>query len=344
MIMQAVKIVSLLVLMGLGGYAALSDMQTGRIPNKVLAAATVYAVFSDVIQYGILADDLRVLFLGNMVILIATALLLFFTHSWAGGDCKLLCVLSLLYPASCYWTYQGQAITLIFTVGIAFFFGYLYLVGLYLRSLLKKQVRISPQYLKKSLANFLVSYLRTLLYLTAIHLLYFAIGTNLPKLGTFTWFAIDFCVAWGLGSVRILQKPHICLVVLVFDIILSVLLQTFPLGTSILPYLFVLLVVFVKILLAKQNYQTIPTAQVKKGMILSTATTIQFLQSRVKGLPALSTEDLRSRLTQQEAESVHRWEHSATGKPQVVIVRKIPFAIFIFLGFVLYFVIWSVLG
>ena len=233
--------------------------------------------------------------------------------------------------------------TLIFAAGAAFLLGYLYLVGLYLRALLKRQVRVSPTEFKKSLSTFLVSYLRTLIYLTAIHLLYSLIGAKLPPLGTLTWFAIDFGIAWSLSAIRVLQKPVICLWVLGMDVALSVLLRTFPLGTSVLPYLFVLAVVLVKLLLTGQNYQTIPTAQVQKGMILSTATTVLFLQSRVKGLPKVSTEDLRSRLTQQEAESVRRWEHSATGKPQVMIVRKIPFAIFIFLGFVSYFVIWSVL-
>lgn len=338
------QIVSLLVLVGVGIYASLSDGKTGRISNKVLGIASLYALFSDVVQYGILEKDLRAPFLVNMVILAAISLLLFFTHSWAGGDCKLLCTLGLFYPASCYWAYQGQATTLIFAVGIAFFSGYLYLVALYLRSLLKKQIRISLPRFRKALSAFLLSYLRTLVYITAVHLLYSLFDTKLLPLGTFSWLVIDFCIAWGLGSIPVLQKPVVCLLLLGIDVALSVLLGSFPLGTSVFPYLFVLVIVSVKILLTDQNYQVIPTAEVQKGMILSTATTLQFLQSRVKGLPELSTEDLRSRLTQEEAESVRRWEHSAMGKSQVVIVRKIPFAVFIFLGFVLYFVIWSVLG
>ena len=51
------------------------------------------------------------------------------------------------------------------------------------------------------------------------------------------------------------------------------------------------------------------------------------------------TEDLRSRITSEEAESIHRWEKSAGGKPYVVIVRKIPFAIFIGIGTLAFLII-----
>ena len=90
------EILSLLVMGALGVYSSLSDLQTGRISNKVLAAASIYALVADIILYGMLADDLRLLFISNIVLLTGIAMLLFFTHSWAGGDCKLLCVLGLL--------------------------------------------------------------------------------------------------------------------------------------------------------------------------------------------------------------------------------------------------------
>lgn len=98
-----------------------------------------------------------------------------------------------------------------------------------------------------------------------------------------------------------------------------------------------------RILIATQSYQVIQTALVRPGMILSTASSMQFIASRVKGLPGISTEDLRSRLTEEQAESIKRWEHSAKGQPQITIVRKIPFAIFISLGFVLYYLLWRVI-
>ena len=43
-----------------------------------------------------------------------------------------------------------------------------------------------------------------------------------------------------------------------------------------------------------------------------------------------------SYITEEEAESIRRWETSRYGQPEIVIVRKIPFAVFISIGAVLY--------
>ena len=86
----------------------------------------------------------------------------------------------------------------------------------------------------------------------------------------------------------------------------------------------------------KYNYQAIPTSKVKAGQIMSLATIMEFKPSKIHGLPTGQTEDLRSRITEGEAESIHRWETSSTGKPYVIIVRKIPFAVFISMGTALF--------
>ena len=64
--------------------------------------------------------------------------------------------------------------------------------------------------------------------------------------------------------------------------------------------------------------------------------------SITKGLPQISTEDLKSRLTSEEIESINIWA-KATHTEKLTIIKKIPFAIFISIGFISYFIIWSVL-
>ena len=97
-------------------------------------------------------------------------------------------------------------------------------------------------------------------------------------------------------------------------------------------YALVLVVMFTTWIASKYSYESIPTTEVKPGMVLSKSTVILFGPSRVKGLPQNSYEDLRSRLTEDEAAAVCRWATSKYGKPSVVIIRKIPFATFIALG------------
>ena len=101
-------------------------------------------------------------------------------------------------------------------------------------------------------------------------------------------------------------------------------------------YLLVLVVVALRSIAEKYNYKTIPTAEVKQGMVLSYGTVLLFTPSKIKGLPASTTEDIRSRISDEEAKNILRWENSKYGQAQITIVRKIPFAIFITVGTVVF--------
>ena len=80
--------------------------------------------------------------------------------------------------------------------------------------------------------------------------------------------------------------------------------------------------------------------KIKKGMILSTVSSMLMQNSRVRGLPGISMEDLRNRLSEDEVSSIKRW---AEGRniATISIVKKIPFAVFLAMGFACYFAIWS---
>ena len=89
------------------------------------------------------------------------------------------------------------------------------------------------------------------------------------------------------------------------------------------------------------NYEWIRTSDVKAGMILSYFAIQQFYGSRVKGLPVSTDETTKSRITQEEADSIKRWEKSKYGKAQIMVVRYIPFAVFILIGMITYLIgVW----
>ena len=88
----------------------------------------------------------------------------------------------------------------------------------------------------------------------------------------------------------------------------------------------------------KYNYEWVKTSEVKSGMILSYFAVQQFLCSRVKGLPESTDETTKSRITQEQAESIHRWEKSKYGKEYIMVVRYIPFAVFVLAGLITYLV------
>ena len=69
---------------------------------------------------------------------------------------------------------------------------------------------------------------------------------------------------------------------------------------------------------------------------------MQFTRSRVKGLPEETSEDMKSGITEEQAEAIRRWKDSKYGKETIIIVRKIPFAIFIFLGTVVFLTVRTI--
>ena len=87
------------------------------------------------------------------------------------------------------------------------------------------------------------------------------------------------------------------------------------------------------------NYKEINVSELRPGMILSAQTVIGFAPSKVKGLPDTTFEDMRSRLTKDEVDSINRWKDSKYGSEKIVIVKKLPFAVFIFIGMIAYFII-----
>lgn len=100
--MIIIEILLLIALAAVGVIASITDIREGRIYNKLLLKFLVVAFVLDAIYYGYFARDLFYLFILNFGIIALISLVLFYTHSFAGGDCKLVLVMSMLYPANYY--------------------------------------------------------------------------------------------------------------------------------------------------------------------------------------------------------------------------------------------------
>lgn len=103
--------------------------------------------------------------------------------------------------------------------------------------------------------------------------------------------------------------------------------------------IFVLALMAFRSVSEKYNYEEIKVEDLKPRMILSFGSVIKFYSSRVKGLPKNTTETTDSRLTLDEVESIKRWSKTKKGEGTITIVRHLPFAPFIFLGELLFFIL-----
>lgn len=319
-----------------------SDVREGVIYNKILVAFSAAAVLIDCIYYGYFARDLLLDFLLNLLIVSVVILYLFYSHSFAGGDCKMTIVLALLYPARYYLVYGNSILTLVFAIGFAIFAGYIYLLVSSIKAIVTKKVEFTFDYAKRFLSNFLKSYFSAMVYIVLMNCLLILCD----RLGVIinVWVSRCICmmVAWCVGRYAIFKKLFLLVPTLIVAIVLSVATKTMPISLNPENYTLVLILLFCQMTIRTTIYEKVQVDQLKKGMILTTFSSVLMQTSITKGLPSVSTEDLKSRLTADEIESIKIWA-KATHTEELTVVKKIPFAIFISIGFMCYLAIWGIL-
>lgn len=330
------------VLLALCVVNSISDCTKGVIYNKVLLWISIFAVLADGLYYGFFVTDLLKEFLLNLAIVTTISLILFYTHSFAGGDCKFTIVCALLYPARFYVVYGKTNLTLIFAICIAMFLGYAFLVIAAAAGLVTRRNKISGNYIKAYLLNFLKSFVFATVY---ISLLVIAAEVFQQKVFDFNvWILRILCItlAWCVGKFSFFKKWYAVIPAYAVLVFLCVWKKTLPFSTDFGSYAFAFLLMICQMIGKTNLYYDVPVCEIKPGMILSTMSSAIMQGSRVRGLPGLSREDLRDRLTEEQVDSIIRWARSRQIEV-LAVVKKIPFAIFISLGFLCYFLIWSVI-
>lgn len=324
----------------LGIYATISDCVTGIIKNKVVLGCVVYAILLNIIYFGFFANDIIVDYALNNAIIWCIILALYFSDTWAGGDCKMSIAIAMLYPARCYFVLNGQITTLLMIIIFAFIFGYVYLAIDAVICLLTRRIVLTKKYVMNSLFRFFTSYFTALVYITGLSLL---LQTVLPPqytLNPVLVFAVYMCIAWLVSAKAVFQNKYILGGVAIIDVIICSIYRIIPLSTDYRIYLIMIILLLLQIIIRLRNYQTLPASKIQPKMILSTASSLLLAQAKPRCIKELSKENLGSRLTIEQAEAIRNWGRQ--NGMNLTIVRKIPFAGFIFLGSIVYFIIWSV--
>lgn len=337
------ELIYLLIMISLCVVVIKSDLFEGMVYNKTLLIYGVIAVALDIVYYGFFQREMVIPFLINSLVVSITALILFYTHCFAGGDCKLLMILVLLFPANCYMTYGNSLITMVFTIGFAVFYGYFYLLVSSLYLLIKKKNSMSMSYVRNSLFVFAKSFFCAMIYISGVNLIIRLIA--MQGMNISVWIIRIICIGCSLlvGKKPIFRKKWMLSIGIVIDILLSIMLKMIPFSIHPENYILVIALLICQLTIRTSLYEEIPVEELKKGLILSMGTSMMMQSSRIRGLPGISSEDLRDRLTEVEAESVKRW---AKGKKieKITTVRKIPFAAFIACGFISYWMFWGILS
>lgn len=324
------------------GFATYIDFKTGLIPNKLLFISGVAALAADIVYYGIFAADCLECFLMNLVVTIVLSLLLYGYHFWGAGDSKLVMFIVLAMPARYYIDSQISIPTLTITVyTFAIAFVYLMFESVILGIKQKNFFRLEKKLTLKSVGEVIKNYFISYAYIFLIGFAEMMLLSDSQLNNGYIAPLLNFFIIFTIFSFDFLKKWYIVTLITIADIVLYIVF--FSTMENYLPSAFNILVIAVVLIFRshaeKYNYQTIKTSDITPGTVLPLSTILLFQESRVKGLPTTTTEDFRSRISKEEAESIKRWENSKTGKHEILIVRKLPFAVFITIGTIAFLVL-----
>lgn len=321
-------------------YLTYCDFKTGLIPNKVLAVSGAAAFMLDFIYYTVFMREFAVGFLINFGVTSLISFLLYCFHFWGAGDSKFVIFIVLCIPLRFYNKNDLMSFPSVNIIVQTFAIAFLYLVaesvilGIIHKNFFDLKNNITLKSILRTIYTYILSYLYIMFFNAVESILFkYVLISNkyiAPLMNFFIIIVILNCEKF--------KKWYLFIVVLVLNI-LAIIVNIQTLNDYILSpinLLIILLVITFRQFADKYNYKTILTNTVKKGDVLTVSTVMLFRNSRVKGLPEVTTEDFRSRISAEEAESIKRWERSVNGKSEITIVRKLPFAIFIFISTIIF--------
>lgn len=317
------------------GYATYTDFKTGLIPNKALLISVSAVLVLDILYYSLFQRELVGGFLLNFAVNTFLSILLYAYSFWGAGDSKLMILAGIAVPARFYASniFSLPIITItVQTFAIAFTYLVIesIILGIIRRDFFMSSKKFTISSLKRIIGSYLLSYTYILLFSFIIRL----ISSDYLESSSYIVPLCNFFIVFTILNFNFFKKIYVVGSVLMADIILMVIFRsTLP---SVIPPVWNLLIIAIvlafRFLAEKYNYKSISASDAAQGMILSFETILRFNSSKIKGLPLMTTEDFRSRISADEAESIKKWAGTQKTSSEITIVRKLPFAIFISIG------------
>lgn len=316
-----------------------TDIKNGKIYNSFLIGILTSGLILDGIYYCSFAREYIVDFSVNMAIVICISILLYAFHVWAAGDSKMLIVALLSVPARWYAPFFNNKYTLIFIIVFSFVAGYIYIIVDSVLCAIKRKAVTTPTSFGGYFKRFLTNYFASINYLLLINLLDVIFLSKYVNLDFISYFAMGLLVLLIVSKIDFLRSLYLVIPIFAINLTVGLALKIGLYQINYKSYIFVLVFELIRFFSSRYNYVEIETKSVRPGMILSAASSVLINMSKSKRIPGISKEDQRNRLTESESEAVIAWGRSRYGAKTITIVRKIPFAIFISFGIIIYLIL-----
>ena len=325
----------------LGVVSTITDFKNKKIYNKNI----IYALMASLFIYIVLWKQITVQYITNYCINIIISVIISFSFYyfkiWSAGDAKLFLAIIIIIPYNIYNVEKTNLFPALYLLIIIFSIGFFYVVLETLVLWVKDKKRIQIFKLKiKNIKQIIINYFMgyfVILFINNITLKFvpdFRINNGGLML------ICNMLILFFLY--RIIKRKRKTLIIMSLFLIAN-LTYYFIFGLRIYSinlkmFVFVLSIMLFRSFAEKYNYEEIRIENLKPRMILSFESVLKFYSSRVKGLPHSTDETTDSRLTTNEVNSIKRWSKTKRGQDTIVIVRHMPFAPFILIGEIMFFI------
>lgn len=325
----------------LGVVSTITDFKNKKIYNKNI----IYALMASLFIYIVLWKQITVQYITNYCINIIISVIISFSFYyfkiWSAGDAKLFLAIIIIIPYNIYNVEKTNLFPALYLLIIIFSIGFFYVVLETLVLWVKDKKRIQIFKLKiKNIKQIIINYFMgyfVILFINNITLKFvpdFRINNGGLML------ICNMLILFFLY--RIIKRKRKTLIIMSLFLIAN-LTYYFIFGLRIYSinlkmFVFVLSIMLFRSFAEKYNYEEIRIENLKPRMILSFESVLKFYSSRVKGLPHSTDETTDSRLTTNEVNSIKRWSKTKKGQDTIVIVRYMPFAPFILIGEIMFFI------
>lgn len=325
----------------LGVVSTITDFKNKKIYNKNI----IYALMASLFIYIVLWKQITVQYITNYCINIIISVIISFSFYyfkiWSAGDAKLFLAIIIIIPYNIYNVEKTNLFPALYLLIIIFSIGFFYVVLETLVLWVKDKKRIQIFKLKiKNIKQIIINYFMgyfVILFINNITLKFvpdFRINNGGLML------ICNMLILFFLY--RIIKGKRKALIIMSLFLIAN-LTYYFIFGLRIYAinlkmFVFVLSIMLFRSFAEKYNYEEIRIENLKPRMILSFESVLKFYSSRVKGLPHSTDETTDSRLTTNEVNSIKRWSKTRKGQDTIIIVRHMPFAPFILIGEIIFFI------
>ena len=332
--MKIVEFLLLLNVLAFCVYSSITDIRNSVIQNKAVLWSLLAGLVLNIVYYLFFAKDYRGIFIVNLLIISAVSIILYALSLWAAGDAKMMIAVVFSLPGRLYDTDLASGIAPALSIIVtAFSAAFLYIVfdSLVQRFVHKDGLNIE---FKGGMQGFVREYIICMIYVFFCNNAVLTVMPNLYYSNMMLFSIIDMFVVIVVTKYPIFRNKWLLIGLGTFDIVMEVMkwVKSGPVRVNWFVYVCFAIILLLRMSSEQYSYKIIPTAEIKKGMVLSRASVLSMAISKVKGLPKFTTEDMRSRISSEEAEAIRRWEDSKYGKHEIEIVRKLPFGIFISIG------------